>query len=1009
MGLSELCIRKPVLTIVMNLLFILVGLIAYSRLPVREYPKIDEPVVTVETNYRGASADIIESQVTQPLEEVLAGIEGVDVLSSISRQERSQITLRFKVSRDPESAANDVRDRVSRVRGKLPSDIDEPVVAKVEADAQPVIYLTFTGNVHNPMELTDYADRYVKDRLQNISGVAEVRILGERKYAMRMWLDPLKLAAYALTPEDVEQALLNQNLELPAGRIESAEREFTVLTQTDLKTPEQFNDLVIKDVSGYPIKFKEIGHAELGPEDDRIIVRYNGDNAVALGIVKQATANPLEISKAVHTVIKDMQSTLPKGMNIKMAYDTSVFIDRSIDAVYETIIEAILLVMFVIFLFLRNLKAVSIPLVTIPVSLIGGLALMYMFGFSINTLTLLAMVLAIGLVVDDAIVMVENIHRHIENGMAPLEAAFKGSKEIGFAILAMTITLAAVYAPIAFVQGRTGRLFIEFALTLAGAVLVSGFVALTLSPLMCSRLLTHEKKHGKFFTTVENIITQTKNGYHRLLPRVLQKPKIVLGVFLCTVVISVVLFWRLPTELAPIEDRGTIVSFGLAPEGATIGYTDKYAQQMQALLKAIPEAAGYFVVSGYPVVSQIISFTILDPWEKRSRTQQDIVAELMPKMFNLAGILGFPLNPGSLGQSPIARPVEFVLQTSASYEHLEQAVQSIMREAHTSGILQHPDSDLKLNQPQLAIDVNRAKAAALFVPLSRIDRTLQTLLGGQQITRFKREGRLYDVIVQIEKNRRLKPMDISKIFVRGKEDSMIQLSNLVQVNETVAPKELNHFNQRRAAIISASLAPGHTLGEALKFLEKTTHNLKDASIQIDYSGESREFKQSGGEIYMTFLLALAFIYLVLAAQFESFRDPLTILLTVPLSMAGALLALYVTGNTLNIYSQIGLVTLVGLITKHGILIVEFANQLREQGQSIQDAIIESATLRLRPILMTTGAMVLGSVPLALAHGAGAESRHSIGWVIVGGLLVGTLFTLFVIPTMYTLIAKPNRH
>jgi len=1008
MTLSDLCIRKPVLTVVMNLLFILVGLIAYDRLSIREYPKIDEPVVTVETNYLGASAEIIESQVTQPLEESLAGIEGVDVLSSISRPEFSQITLRFKVTRNPDAAASDVRDRVSRTRGNLPKEIDEPIVAKVEADAQPIIYLAFTGDIQSPLEITDYADRYVKDRLQTIQGVAEVRILGERRYAMRLWLDPIKLAGYNLTPEDVELALLRENIEVPAGRIESATREFTVLTETDLKNPEQFNDLIIKNVQGYPLRLRDVGRAELGAQDDRLIARYNGENAVALGIVKQATANPLDISQEVRKVLKDVRKTLPVGMQVDVAFDSSVFIDRSIKAVYQTILEAIVLVMLVIFLFLRDLKAITIPLVTIPVSLIGSLAFMYVFGFSINTLTLLAMVLAIGLVVDDAIVMLENIHRHIEEGMSSMAAAFKGSQEISFAILAMTLTLSAVYAPIAFVQGRTGRLFVEFALTLAGAVLVSGFVALTLSPLMCSRFLSHHKTENKFYNAIERFLIKVHDGYRTMLPQVLERSRLVIVLFFLTLVANCILFKILPSEVAPVEDRGTIVGFGLAPEGSTIEYSDKYAQEMEQVLKKVPEIDRYFVVTGYPVVSQIISFSILKPWEERKRKQQDIVNELMPQMFSIPGIMGFPLNPASLGQSPIARPVELVLQGSFSYEKLDEFSQAVMNEARKSPHLLNPDTDLKLNQPQLSITVHRNKASDVHVPISSINLTLQTLLGSLQVTRFKKEGKLYDVIVQIEKDKRREPTDISQIFVRGKNDVMIQLSNLLEVKETVAPKELNHFNQRRSALITASLAPGSSLSQALGYLENAATKIGGSSVQIDFNGESREFKQSGSEIYITFLLALAFIYLVLAAQFESFRDPLIIMLTVPLSMAGALLALYLTGNTLNIYSQIGLVTLVGLITKHGILIVEFANQLREQGKSVREAILESAILRLRPILMTTGAMVLGSVPLAFALGAGAESRHAIGWVIVGGLLVGTLFTLFVIPTMYVLLSSGHK-
>ena len=672
---------------------------------------------------------------------------------------------------------------------------------------------------------------------------------------------------------------------------------------------------------------------------------------------------------------------------------------------FTTIAEAVVLVVLVIFFFLRSLRATLIPLVTIPVSLVGAFALMYAFGFSINTLTLLAMVLAVGLVVDDAIVMLENIHRHVEEGMAPFQAALTGAREIGFAVLAMTVTLASVYAPIGFMTGRTGKLFTEFALALAGAVLVSGFVALSLSPMMCSKMLRHVEKHGVFYRVIERGIVLLTRGYRRALAATLEARWLVVLAGLLFAGSSYFLFTTLKSELAPTEDRGTIVAIGIAPEGSTLEFTDKYARQMEALFRQEPEIKQYFVVTGFPVVSQIISFSRLEDWDQRTRSQQEVVAELGPRMFGIPGVLAFATNPPSLGQSPVDKPVQFVIQTSAPYAELQKMVDSLLAEARDYPGMVNLDTDLKLNKPELKVDLDREKVANMGLEVDTIGRTLETMLGGRQVTRFKREGKQYDVIVQVADVDRRNPDDLATIYVRNDDGLMIPMNNIISVTERVAPKELNHFNKLRSATITATLAPGYTLGDALSYLQDAAQRVLPGSALIDYAGQSREFKESSTSLYVTFLLALGFIYLVLSAQFESFVDPFIIMLTVPLSMTGALLALHLSGGTLNVYSQIGLITLVGLITKHGILIVEFSNQLQEQGRSKVEAVIEAAGLRLRPILMTTGAMVLGAVPLALATGAGAESRSQIGWVIVGGISFGTLFTLFVVPTAYTLLAR----
>ena len=1010
MRISELCIQRPVFATVMSLTVMLIGLVSYTRLPVREYPKIDEPVVTVDTTYRGASAEIIESQITKPLEDSLAGIEGVDVLSSISRAENSQISVRFKIERNPDSAASDVRDRVARVRSKLPQAIDEPVIAKVEADANPIIWVAFSSDQHSPLEVTDFASRIVKPRLQTLPGAADVRIFGDRKFAMRVWLDRERLAAHNLTPADVEDALRKQNIEVPAGRIESVQREFSVVAQTDLSTPAQFEQVVVRaptTASPYPVKIRDVGRVEVGAASERSSVRFNGRSAVALGVIKQATANPLDLSLALRAELPRVTKDLPAGMEAKIAYDSSIFIDRSIEAVFRTIGEAILLVVLIIFFFLRNVRATLIPLVTIPVSLIGGFAIMFVLGFTVNTLTLLALVLAIGLVVDDAIVVLENIFRHIEHGMDRRQAALLGAREIGFAVVAMTLTLAAVYAPVAFMTGRTGKLFVEFALTLAGAVIVSGFVALTLSPMMCSLLLTHEKKHGKVFLAIEGFLYWVTEGYRRVLTASLKRRWIVLLAFVVVAGAGVFFLKALKSELAPVEDRGVILGVFLGPEGATLDYTAKYAKQIEAIYSKTRDVERYFVVAGNPTVSQGISFVGLTDWKARDRRSPDIAKELQPKFFGIPGVLAFPVTPPSLGQSPRERPVNFVVITSASYAELQGVTNRLLGEFAKNPGLTNVDTDLKLNKPELSVAVDRERAADLGVSVETVGRTLETMLGGRQVTRYKQDGEQYDVIVQVAAADRSIPSDVGGTFVRANGGQMVPLDSLVKVGETVSPRELNHFGQRRAVTITANLAPGYAMGEALTYMEGVADQILPSGYAVDYNGQSREFKVSSSSLALTFVLALAFIYLVLAGQFESFRDPFIIMLTVPLSMTGALLALWASGGTLNVYSQIGLVTLVGLITKHGILIVEFANQLRAQGRERVPAVIESAVLRLRPILMTTGAMVLGAVPLAFATGAGAESRQQIGWVIVGGLLLGTFFTLFVVPTVYSYLS--GRH
>ena len=1004
----EFCIRRSVFSTVLSLVLVLLGVVSYTRLTVREYPNVDEPVVSVSTTYPGASASIIESQITQVLEGSIAGIAGIDVLESTSRAETSRITVRFLSNVDQDVAASDVRDRVSRVRKRLPEEVQEPTIAKVEADAQAILNLVFTSDQMNALEITDYVDRFVLDRLKNLTGVADVTIYGERRYAMRIWIDRERLAAFNLTVQDVENALKAQNVELPAGRIESRDREFSVLSRTGLVTPEQFRNIVVKIADAHQVKLGEVARVELGAADERRDSRYNGQPAITVGIIKQAVANPLDVSKAVRAVMPEINQSLPQGLSATIGNDSSVFIDRSIAAVYHTIGEAIVLVVLVIVFFLRSLRASLVPIVTIPISLIATFTLLYALGFTVNTLTLLAMVLAIGLVVDDAIVVLENIYRRIEHGMRPVQAAIEGTREIGFAVIAMTLTLAAVYAPIAFAPGRTGRLFLEFALSLAGAVVVSGFVALTLTPMMCSRLLRHNPSPGRLFSVIERGFTAFEDGYGRMLRATLRTRHLVLVAALGVAGMSAVFFLALKSELAPTEDRGLIQVRGTGPEGATLRYTQRYSAQAGEILAKVPEIESLLVINGTPEVSRFRATGRLTDWDQRARSQQEINAELNPKLRRIPGARVSASNPGSFGARGSSQPVEFVLQTSGTYEQLQEYVDLMLEQIRAYPGLDSVETDLQLNMPELRIDIDRAKVADLGLDITVAGRTLETLLGGRQVTRFEQNGEQYDVMVQLAAEDRASPQTLSTIFLRSPRGEMVQLNNIVKVSEAVAPKELRRFNQLRAVTISANLGEGYALGDALAFLEKTARAVLPETVLTDVSGQSREYRAAGQSLLLVFLLALGFIYLVLAAQFESFRDPLVILVTVPLSMTGALGTLWLTGGTLNVFSQIGLVTLVGLITKHGILIVEFANQLQEKGRDRLNAVIEAAGLRLRPILMTTGAMVLGALPLAIAHGAGAESRQQIGWVIVGGMSFGTLLTLFVIPTVYSFLGQVHR-
>lgn len=1008
MKLTDLSVGRPVLATVMSLVIVLLGAIAFSRLSVREYPMIDTPVVSVRTIYRGASAEIMESQVSQPLEDELSGIEGIDVMKSVSREEVSEITVEFRLTRDPDDAAADVRDRVARARNNLPQDVDEPVISKVEADADPIMWLAFYSDRHSPLEVSDFADRVVRDRLQTIPGVATVLIGGERRYAMRIWLDRERLAGYGLTPLDVENALRRENIEVPSGRIESAQREFTVLSETDLRTPAQFDQMIIREVNGYPVRLKDVGHAALGAEDERSGIRVDGSPAVGLGVVKQSTANLLDVARDIKAMLPEIQATLPPGMQFKVGTDRSAFVEESIKAVYQTLFEALALVVVVIFVFLRSPRATLIPFLSIPVAVIGAFFFLFALDFSINILTLLALVLAIGLVVDDAIVVLENIYRRIEDGLSPREAAFAGGREIGFAVLAMTITLVAVFVPMAFQTGTTGRLFREFALAVAGAVAVSGFVALTLVPMLCGRLLKHSS-HNAAYRFTERFFVALNRGYEATLRLALRGWVLVLALALVVGAAGAWMFMQLKSELAPFEDRSDFVVLMIGPEGATYDYMYRNMLEAEKILDGVPEMKTLFMVVSPGVqrpapVNVGAAFATIAPWRERTRSQFDITRELAPRLGALPGVLAFPINRASLGMGGYREtPVQFVMQAD-TWDDLQVAVDTLMARAAQNPALMNLDTDLKLNKPQLKVDVNRDKLANLGITAADVGRTLESLLGGREVTRFKRAGKQYDVIVKLADDARRRPTDLTDIYLRAGDGSLVQVDNVATLHEAVAPRELNHFNRLRAAKISANIAPGHAMGEVLDWLAQEAGQILPPGGRIDYDGISREFREASQALIFTFGLALVFIYLVLSAQFESFRDPLVILLSVPLAVAGAVAALYLTGNTLNVYSQIGMVMLIGLTAKNGILIVEFTRQLRAGGMAVRDALVQASVLRLRPILMTSATMLLASVPLALARGAGAESRHPIGWVIIGGLLIGTLFSLYVVPVVYLLLA-----
>jgi len=1012
MILSEVSVKRPVLATVLSLLIVVLGIASLLQLPVREYPNIDAPVVSVTTTYLGASPAVMNNEITEVIESAVSAVDGIRSLTSESREGRAETTIEFNLSRDIDNAANDVRDAISRVIARLPTDSDPPVVVKTDADARPMMWLSLTSDSISQAELTDLAERTLVDRLSVLDGVSQIQVGGARRPAMRIWLDREAMAARGVTVDDIEQTLRRNNLELPAGQVESVTRSLTVRADNRLATPQEFSELVIRRQGGYPIRIGDVAEVRQGVEDDRAILRFNGRNALGLGVIRQSQSNIIEVSDLVRAEIEAIRPSLPLGVDISNSYDQSIFIRESIREVLITLAIAVSLVVLVIFVFLRSVPATFVPAVTIPVAVIGAFSVMAPLGFSINVLTLLALVLAIGLVVDDAIVMLENIQRRIDHGEPPLLAAYRGSRQVGFAIVATTVTLVAVFVPIAFMEGNVGRLFTEFGFVLAAAVVFSSVVALTLTPMLCSRWLRPMSNAGLLLRATERLLNGLTRGYRWLLLQALRVPLAVLAGGAVTVVIAVQLLGMLPEELSPVEDRGVFIVPATAPQGSSAGYTDASVQRIERIMQPLldrGDAERVFSIVGFRDRFET-AFTIvgLSHWREREVSQQAMVGEVFPRIMQVPGVRAFAVNPPGLGQSGFQQPVQFVIG-GPDYDTIKVWGERLLESLRTYPGLLNPSLNYEETRPQLTVVINRELAADLDIPIEAIGRTLQTMLASRTVTSYIDRGREYDVRLQASRAERASPSDLEEMFVRsGNSGQLVPLSSLITLEERGAAPVLSRVNRMPAVTLSASLAPGQDLGGALLHLERQAAALLPSEARISFLGQSQEFRDTSGALLLTFGLALLVVYLVLAAQFESFIHPGIIMLSVPLAVTGALLALWVTGISLNVYSQIGMILLIGLMAKNGILIVEFANQLRDQGLSVRDAIIEGSTLRFRPILMTAVSTVFGALPLVLASGAGAESRASIGVVIIGGLALATVLTLFLTPVLYNLLARYTR-
>lgn len=1004
MKFTDIFIKRPVLASVISLLILFFGISSVTKLPIRQFPNMDSTVITVTTSYPGADANLISGFITTPLEAAIGGAEGIDYVTSTSLSGVSNIDVYVKLNYSPEAAFTDVMSKVQEVKNKLPPDAQEPVIVKKSDTATALMYISLDSTKMTPQQITDYALRIVQPQLQTIDGVAEAEILGGKTYSMRIFLDPKKMASLGVTPEDITRVLLRNNYLTAAGNSKGEYVVMNIQANTNLSNAREFKNLIVRSENGSIIRLHDVGRVELGSENYDTSVRFDGKKAVFLAISGTPQANPLTVIKDVRKMLPQIKSQFPPSLQSTIVYDATDYIRASIKEVLSTIIEAAVIVIFVIYLFLGSLRSVLIPIVTIPLSLIGVCTFILFLGYSINLLTLLAFVLAIGLVVDDAIVVLENIHRHIEEGKTPVDAALQGAREIFVPVIAMTITLAAVYAPIGFMQGLTGALFKEFAFTLASSVIISGIIALTLSPMMCAKILVPEASSSKLAQKVDKFFANLHIKYKDLLHSILDSRKVMLVFAGIVLIMLPFLYLTTAKETAPEEDVGFFFIFSKKPEYANLNYIEAYTKAFDKIYKSFPETDHFFTVN----ISRPNSGIVLKPWDERKRSQFAMKKPLQEAIDTVAGLKSYAIIPPSLPGTGGGTPVEFVIKSAGDFASLLDVSNRLMEKAQKSAIFMYLDNSLKINHPEINIEINRAKAAELGIDMQSIGSSLSTALAGGYVNYFDMQGRSYKVIPQLERKYRLQPEQIANIYLKAHNGEMVPLSTLVKFKKSVSPNAQTHFQQLNAATIQGIMLPGHTLGEGLEFLQKTSKQIFPKGFSYDFSGESRQFIQEGNSLIVAFFMAIVVIYLVLAAQYESFRDPLIILISVPMSICGALIPLNLGISSINIYTQIGLITLIGLITKHGILIVDFANQLqRDKNLNKRAAVEEAAAIRLRPILMTTAAMVFGVLPLLVASGAGAVSRFAIGLVIASGLLIGTWFTLFIVPTLYTYLAKDH--
>ena len=1012
MSLSSLSINRPVLATVFAIIILLFGIVGATFLGIREFPSVDPAIISVSTSYPGANSDVIETQITEPLEQSINGIPGVRSLTSVSRQGSSRITVEFELSVDLETAANDVRDKVSQAMRRLPRDCDPPTVTKADADASPILFLTIESQKRSLLELSEIADLTLKQQLQTVSGVSAINIFGEKRYAMRLWIDPVKLAGYGLTPMDVRNAITRENVELPSGAIEGTTTQLTIRTMGLMTTPKEFNDLIIKQSGDQIVRFQDIGRAELGPEDIRGILKNDGVPMAMLAVVPQPGSNQIEIVDEIYRRLEYIRKDLPDDVKVNVNYDNTEYIRSSISEVKNTIFIAFILVVVIIYFFLRSWRATIIPILVIPVSLIGSFFIMYLAGFSINVLTLLAMVLAIGIVVDDAIVVMENIYVKVESGMSPFEAGLKGSKEIYFAIISTTITLVSVFFPIVFLQGITGRLFREFGIVMAGTVAISAFLALSLTPMVSTKLLRHEKSHTWFYRKTDHFFQNLNNGYKNSLSSFLKHRRYAFMILAVAVGLIFLLWTTIPSEMAPLEDRSQITINMSATEGATYEYMLAYADDLADLVEQkIPERVRYTTMVRGGTFANIR--IVLKKPDERERTQQAIADDLSADLRSKTKARAFVMQQSTFGSRRAGMPVQYVLQAT-SIEKLREILPEFMDKVMESEVLQMADVNLKFSKPELRIHINREKAISMGVSTQNIGQTLQLALSGQRFGYFFMNGKQYQILGELARSDRNKPLDLKSLYVRNNSGDMIQFDNLVTLSEETAPPQLYRYNRFVAATVSAGLAPGKTISEGLEEMDRIADEVLDESFRTALAGDSKDFRESSSSLMFAFMLALILIFLVLAAQFESFKDPFIVMMTVPLALTGALVFMWYFNITMNIFSQIGLIMLIGLVSKNGILIVEFANQRKSAGMKKIDAIKYAAAARFRPILMTSFATILGISPLALGLGEGAQSRIAMGIAVIGGMVFSTFLTLYVVPAIYTYISsetktKPNEN